>query len=113
MDISTLNSLPLWQMTGGQFINLIKTAFGQGGEKQSEPATMTDVSDCNRYAYGIAGICQIFGCSKPTAQRLKKSGVIDAAIIQNGRTIVVDRQKALDLVQQDNEKRKGGRRCKN
>lgn len=76
MDISTLNSLPLWQMTRGQFINLIKTAFGQSGERQSEPATMTDVSDSNRYAYGIAGICQIFGCSKPTAQRLKKVALL-------------------------------------
>lgn len=112
MDISALNSLPLWQMTGGQFINLIKTAFGQSGERQPETVNRTDVSDGQRYAYGISGICEIFGCSKPTAQRLKRSGVIDGAIIQNGRTIVIDRQKALDLVQQDNEKRKGGRRCK-
>lgn len=50
-----------------------------------------------RQAYGIAGIASIFGCSHRTAERIKKSGVIDGAISQHGRTIVVDVDKALYL----------------
>lgn len=42
------------------------------------------------YEYGIAGIAKIFGCSIPTANRIKKSGVIDAAITQVNRKITVD-----------------------
>ena len=50
-----------------------------------------------RQAYGIAGIASVFGCSKRTADRIKASGVIDGAISQHGRTIVVDVDKALYL----------------
>lgn len=51
-----------------------------------------------RMFYGIEGIAQIFGCSVPTANRIKKSGVIDDAITQVGRKIVVDGDMALALV---------------
>ncbi len=30
-----------------------------------------------KYVYGIGGIAKLFGCSIPTANRIKKSGKID------------------------------------
>jgi len=50
-----------------------------------------------KYEFGIIGIAKIFGCSRDTAQKIKKSGVIDDAIAQKNKTIVVDVQKALEL----------------
>ena len=50
------------------------------------------------YVYGIAGIAQLFGCSVPTAQRIKSSGVIDEAVSQVNGIIVVDSELALDLL---------------
>ena len=49
------------------------------------------------YEYGIEGLAKVFKCSIPTANRIKKSGVIDAAITQVGRKIVVDVELALEL----------------
>ena len=111
MELSSILGLPLGLMTGAQFLTLMSAAYTTRQNAQLQAATVTDVSDGKKYAYGISGICDIFGRSKPTAQRIKRSGVIDEAIIQSGRTIVIDRQKALALVKEDNEK-KGGRRCK-
>ena len=51
-----------------------------------------------RFVYGIAGIAQLLNCSKATANRVKKSGVIDKAISQCGRTITVDADMALELL---------------
>jgi hypothetical protein len=48
--------------------------------------------------YGIAGIAQLFGCSEPTAQRIKNSGEIDDAISQINGIIVCDAEYALDLL---------------
>lgn len=48
------------------------------------------------YVYGIAGIMSLFGCSKSKAVRLK-NGVIAPACCQNGRSIVVDAEKAMEL----------------
>ena len=49
--------------------------------------------------YGIAGIAQLFNCSMTTANRIKSSGKIDQAISQSGRTIAVDADLALRLMQ--------------
>lgn len=53
------------------------------------------------YVYGINGLASILGCSRPTAQRIKSSGKLDAAISQSGRTIVIDVDKALELIRID------------
>ena len=51
-----------------------------------------------RYVYGIAGIAQLFGCCNTTANKIKQSGAINDAISQQGGIIVVDAEKALDLL---------------
>ena len=58
-----------------------------------------------RFAYGIKGIADTFGCSIPTANRIKKSGAIDNAISQVGRKIVLDVDLALELAADNNIKR--------
>lgn len=111
MELSSIMAMPLGLMTGAQFLTLM-SELHRHRQQEAPPVTVSDVSDDRRYAYGISGICEIFGCSKPTAQRIKRSGVIDGAIVQSGRTIVIDRLKALALVKEDNEKKKGGRGCR-
>jgi len=53
--------------------------------------------------YGINGLCELLQCSKATAHRIKNSGVIKDAITQSGRKIVIDAQKALDLIHASKE----------
>lgn len=48
------------------------------------------------YVYGLNGIMELFGCSKSKAQRLK-NGVLAPAVSQNGKLIVVDARKAMEL----------------
>lgn len=59
-----------------------------------------------KYVYGIRGIAELFNCSIPTANRIKKSGKIDVAITQIGRKIIVDAGLALELA----GKKQGGRK---
>ena len=79
-------------MTGEEFIFLSKHASGQA-EALPQPVTDTE----KKYVYGILGIAKLFGCSLPTANRIKKSGKIDKAITQIGRKIIVDAELALEL----------------
>ena len=94
-NIQELLSKPVWQMTGEEFIMLSRHASGQP-EAQPQPVTDT----------GILGIAKLFGCSLPTANRIKKSGKIDKAITQIGRKIIVDAELALELA----GKKTGGRK---
>ena len=90
-NLQELLSKPVWQMTGEEFIFLSKHASRQ---TETQPQ------------YGILGIAKLFGCSLPTANRIKKSGKIDKAITQIGRKIIVDVELALELA----GKKTGGRK---
>lgn len=91
-NLQELLSKPVWQMTGEEFIMLSRHASVQT-EAQPQPVTDTN----RKYVYGIPGIARLFGCSLPTANRIKKSGKIDMAITQIGRKIIVDAELALEL----------------
>jgi len=81
------------KMDGEELVYLLQS-FSKGEPEQHEPVI---VQAERKYVYGIAGIAQIFGCSIPTASRIKRSGIINAAISQVGRKITVDVDKALEL----------------
>ena len=93
MNIETLLSKPVWQMTGEELLFLSR----QTANTESQILSPKEIKIEKRYVYGIAGICEVFGCSKPTAIRIKKSGRIDKAITQIGRKIVIDAELALQL----------------
>ena len=93
MELKELLSKPVWQMTGEEFIFLNRHASTDNGAKTSQAVTNTD----KKYVYGINGIAHLFGCSMPTANRIKKRGKISKAITQIGRKIIVDAELALEL----------------
>ncbi|MDH6357773.1 DUF3853 family protein [Parabacteroides sp. PF5-9] len=91
MNINDLKEKPLWQMTGEEFLYL------QQNSEQREVQSVVPVTSSKKHVYGIAGIARLFGCSMPTANRIKQSGKIDKAITQIGRKIIVDAELALEL----------------
>ena len=51
-----------------------------------------------KYVYGIKGLASLLGCSIATAERVKVSGILNPAISQHGRTIIIDAEMALDIL---------------
>ena len=92
MNIKELKLKPLWQMTGEEFLFLHQNSL----VTDVQQPTIT-VDTAKKYVYGILGIAKLFGCSIPTANRIKQSGKIDRAITQIGRKIIVDAQLAIEL----------------
>ena len=90
MTIEELTQKPVAMMTGGELGFLIDSRMA---------AWATEIASLSqrRIYYGIDGIAKLFGCSVPTANRIKKSGVIDDAITQIDRQIVIDGNLALAL----------------
>ena len=76
-----------------EFIFLNRHALLGSGTKPAQPAADKE----KKYVYGIGGIARLFGCSRPTANRIKKSGRINRAITQIGRKIIVDADMAREL----------------
>ena len=93
-------------MTGDEFL-FLQNSSHQGVNYVSAPIAE---SPRKKYEYGIRGVAKIFGCSIPTANCIKKSRKINAAIIQIGRKIIIDADYALQLAQDRSMyKKKGGR----
>lgn len=93
IDINLLLQKPVAMMTGEELFFLLSKGI------ESKDANMTQFVPKGNY-YGIESIARIFGCSVPTANRIKKSGVIDKAITQIGRKIVIDADLALSLAKE-------------
>ena len=92
-DIKQLLQKPIAMMTGEELAYLINSSMKA---KANEATPIVQ----KRTYYGIEGIAQVFGCSVPTANRIKRSGIIDDAITQIGRKIIVDADMALALAKE-------------
>lgn len=79
-------------LTVGELMDYIKRALPEIGTKEDGE------SNGRRLEFGLQGIASIFNCSISTANRIKASGRIDAAISQVGRKMVIDAEKALELM---------------
>lgn len=79
---------PLSFLTVGQFMELLNTG------KQNAPVAVQESE--KRYVYGLRGIRQLFNVSHATAQRYKDT-IIKDAVLQQGRKIIVDADKAMEL----------------
>lgn len=86
---------PLWQFTGKDHVYLLKHVLQESLQSEEE-----EPPSKKRYVQGYQGIATLFGCSKSTAQRIKKNGIIDEAITQVNRKILVDADLALQLVKE-------------
>ena len=93
----------LLNTTTEEFIEALRTGLGLAttAENSDDSAVMAK----KHFVYGLAGLSKLLGCSISTAARIKKSGVIDAAISQHGKIIVVDADLALELLNVQKKKR--------
>lgn len=83
---------PIWTLTVGQFTELMNSLT----PKKEEPDEQ--VKQIDKYSYGLSGLATLLRCSKTTAWKIKDSGKIDKAIRQVGRKIIIDNEKALELL---------------
>ncbi len=82
---------PIWQLSVRELLEIIdnSTLLKMPNEEIKK--------DAPNYVYGISGLAKLLGCSKGHASKLKAEGLFDEAIIQNGRKIIIDSDKALEL----------------
>ena len=83
---------PLWQLTIGELVDILDSR---------QPKIVSEIVENERndpkYVYGISGLAKLLNCSKTHVGRLKSRGIFDEAIIQNGRKIIIDSEKAIEL----------------
>lgn len=84
MDMNTR----LIDLTAGELVQLIEQTVQNKLQVGKEE---------NEIVEGLAGLAKILGVSITTAQKIKNSGILDKAIGQVGRKILIDKKKAIEL----------------
>ena len=94
------NNTKISELTVAELKELVRELKSGHTEEVAKPA--------GRLVYGLRGIQELFGCSHKTAQHYKDH-VIQEAVSQNGRKIVVDADMALRLF--NNKRNQAGTEC--
>ena len=87
---------PLGALTVQELLNILAPLISR--QQSTQPVSSEQTNDNKRYVYGLAGLARLVGCYIVTANRIKKRGVINKAISQVGRKIIIDADLALELL---------------
>lgn len=88
-EIQVSDLTPIAMLTVGQLKRVL----------QFKEVTQIDIQTPKRYVYGLKGIRGLFDCSHGTAQKLKDT-ILQPAVSQVGRKIIVDVDMAMDLLKE-------------
>lgn len=97
---------PLWKLTVGEFRALVASEIGGAVKTAAEDAKSRE-SAGKWLVYGIDGLAKLMGCGKTQAAEVKRSGILDEAITQNNKTIIIDAELALRLLRERGTHAKG------
>lgn len=104
MKDTLLKEKPLFLSTLGDLVEVLKEELGFASESGNDEKDNIFPSGGKHYVRGMKELAKALHCSISTAQRIKSSGVIDAAISQNGKVVVIDVERALDILRVSNKK---------
>lgn len=95
------DSTPLWQLTVGEFRDLVASEVESRMRQRmdGDPSRKGDATG-RWLVYGLNGLMELIGCSKSHAYEIKASGILDEAITQHGRRIIIDAEHALRLLRE-------------
>lgn len=88
---------PLWQLTVSEYTELNKSIL------RSIIEGLKGVRGEKKYEYGLIGLAKILGCSRSKASRIKSTGILDEAITQYKKTIIIDKEKVLEIMKNQEE----------
>lgn len=90
-------NISITTLSVGELIDIVKEAVTSGTQKE------IIYKEEKKYAYGLRGLAYILGCSRTHAVKVKNSGILDEAIVQNGRKIIIDVDLAIKLFKKNYE----------
>ena len=98
---------PVLTMNGAEFLELLQQVETK---KVVEQPSVFNHPKLPLFVTGIKSAAKVFGISVSTISRMKADGVLDEAILQNGKTVIFDTYKMLDILRLSNHNTKFNRK---
>lgn len=100
---------PICMMNGAEFLELLQQ---METKKVVEQPSMSEYPKLPAFVTGIKSAAEVFGISISNINRMKADGVLDEAILQNGKTVIFDTYKTIEILRLSNHKNKFNRKNK-
>lgn len=91
-------------MSGAEFIALLGYAKRAETKEEIKCPPVDSYSNLPQFVTGIKALAQILGISVSTVSRMKADGLLDDAVFQNGKTVIFDTYKVLEILRVSNKK---------
>lgn len=98
---------PVLMMSGAELLELLQQVKTK---KVVEQPSVSNYPKLPPFVTGIKSAAEVFGISISNISRMKADGVLDEAILQNGKTVIFDTYKMLEILRLSNHKTKFNRK---
>lgn len=92
---NTILEKQFFAMTGAEIIELFSSIM------PVEQKPVINDFTTEKHVYGLDGLARLLGCGKTKAQEIKNSGILNDAIIQNGKKLIINADLALKLLKEN------------
>lgn len=93
-------------MNGAELLELLHQVKGTEVKEEKKLSPLNDYPNLPQFITGIKELARRLGISASTVNRIKAEGLLDDAIFQNGKTVIFDTYKVLEILRVSNRKSK-------
>lgn len=93
-------------MNGAEFLELLQQAKGTEVKEEKKQSPLNDYPNLPQFITGIKELARWLGISVSTVSRMKNEGLLDDATFQNGKTVIFETYKVLEILRVSNKKNK-------
>ena len=93
-------------MNGAEFLELLQQVKRTEVKEETNYPSVDSYRDLPQLITGIKELERRLGISTSTVSRMKTEGILDDAIFQNGKTVIFDTYKVLEILLVSNRKSK-------
>jgi len=104
--VEALLNKTVLSMNGAEFLELLQQVKGTEVKEEKKQSPLNDYPNLPQFITGIKELARLLGISVSTVSRMKAEGLLDDALFQNGKTVIFDTCKVLEILRVSDKKNK-------
>lgn len=105
-SVEALLNKAVLSMNGAELLELLHQVKRTEVKEEKKQSSLDDYPNLPQFITGIKELARWLGISVSTVSRMKTEGLLDDATFQNGKTVIFETYKVLEILRVSNRKNK-------
>lgn len=105
-SVEALLNKAVLSMNGAELLELLHQVKRTEVKEEKKQSSLGDYPNLPQFITGIKELARWLGISVSTVSRMKTEGLLDDATFQNGKTVIFETYKVLEILRVSNRKNK-------